>query len=189
MEKVETSFNDMQTVKRNFFAMRNGVIADTLRRSGSPFRIIFGLNLPQISEIAAKWAPATPLAERLWENSTTRESMLLAPMIVDREGFTIEDARRWIATIPAHEVADVMCLKLLRNVGYATDLAAELAHSSQPMARYTGVRLMFNIVHKDPKAALAFAERMLAKETDKACQTVARQLREECEFLLEGDEA
>lgn len=185
MEKVETSFNDMQTVKRNFFAMRNGVIADALRRGGSPFRIIFGLNLPQISEIAAKWTPDTPLAERLWANTTTRESMLLAPMIVDRAAFTIDDARRWIVAIPAHEVADVMCLKLLRNLSYANELAGELAQSEQPMARYTAVRLMFNLVHKDPEGALVFAERMLASETDSACLTVARQLREECEFLLE----
>lgn len=185
MEKVETSFNDMQTVKRNFFAMRNGVIADALRRGGSPFRIIFGLNLPQISEIAAKWAPDTPLAERLWANTTTRESMLLAPMIVDRDVFTIEDARRWIATIPAHEVADVMCLKLLRNLDYAIELAAGLIESEHPMARYTAVRLMFNLVQKDPKGALAFAERILVSETDNACLAVARQLRDECEFLLE----
>ena len=54
MENVETSFNEMQTVKRHFFALRNGVIADALRRAGSPFRIIFGLNLPQIAEIAMK---------------------------------------------------------------------------------------------------------------------------------------
>ncbi len=185
MEKVETSFNDMQTVKRNFFAMRNGVIADALRRAGSPFRIIFGLNLPQIAEIAAKWAPDSQLAERLWANATTRESMLLAPMIVDRDRFTIDDARRWIATIPAHEVADVMCLKLLRNVSYANTLAVELAESESPMIRYTGVRLMFNLAAKNPAAALEFANNILAVETDNACLTVARQLREECEFLLE----
>ena len=65
MEATETSFNDMQTVKRAFFAMRNGVIADTLRRAGSPFKIIFGLNLPQISEIAARTPHTAGLAERL----------------------------------------------------------------------------------------------------------------------------
>ncbi|MDE7457404.1 MAG: DNA alkylation repair protein [Muribaculaceae bacterium] len=187
MEKVETSFNDMQTVKRNFFAMRNGVIADTLRRGGSPFRIIFGLNLPQISEIAAKWAPDTALAERLWANQTTRESMLLAPMIVDRQKFTIDDARCWVAVIPAHEVADVMCLKLLRHTDYAAKLAAELAGAEAALSRYTAVRLMFNLVQQDPRAALEFADRMLESETDSVCRTVARQLREECEFLLEEE--
>lgn len=32
MEK-EQGFNEMQTIKRRMFAMRNGVIADTLRKS------------------------------------------------------------------------------------------------------------------------------------------------------------
>ena len=52
-EEKEQHYGPMQTVKRRFFAMRNGVIADVLRKGGSPFRTIFGLNLPQIAEIAA----------------------------------------------------------------------------------------------------------------------------------------
>ncbi len=189
MEKVETSFNDMQTVKRNFFAMRNGMIADALRKGGSPFRIIFGLNLPQISEIAAKWAPDTQLAERLWANTTTRESMLLAPMIVDRESFTKDDAMRWIADVPAYEVADVLCLKLLKHLEYAPQLAGALVASTVPMARYTAVRLMFNLVYKDPESARKFAEKVIDSESDRAVLTLARQLLDECEFLLEDRES
>lgn len=61
-----SDFSRLQHVKRRFFAMRNGVIADTYRRAGSPFRIIFGLNLPQITEIAAEFAPDSELAAELW---------------------------------------------------------------------------------------------------------------------------
>ncbi len=185
METSETSFNDMQSVKRNFFAMRNGVIADTLRRSGSPFRIIFGLNLPQLSEIASRTPHDMDLAERLWANTTTRESMMMAPMLIDRSVFTADDARRWIATIPAREVADIICLKLLRHMDYAAELAEELAESPSAMSRYTGVRLMFNLVAADPRRAMAYAGRMLEVETDSGCRAVAQQLREECEFLLD----
>ena len=186
MDNVERSFNDMQTVKRRFFAMRNGVIADTLRRNGSPFRIIFGLNLPQIAEIAAGTPPDNDLAERLWANSTTRESMLIAPMLVDRSSFDYDDAIRWISSIPAREVADVICLKLLRHMPYVTRLAGELAQSGDSLIRYNGVRLMFNIMSKDIPAALAYAEAMLATETDSNCLFVARQLRDECRWMLEG---
>lgn len=175
----------MQSVKRDFFAMRNGVIADTLRRAGSPFRIIFGLNLPQIAEIAARRAPDTDLAERLWANTTTRESMLIAPMIVDRSTFMIEDARRWLTDVKAHEVADVMCLKLLRHMDYARQLADELVCSPEAMMRYTAIRLMFNLLRQDVPHALEFAERVLETETNPACKTVAGQLREECKFLLD----
>lgn len=186
MDNVERSFNDMQTVKRRFFAMRNGVIADTLRSNGSPFRIIFGLNLPQIAGIAAETPRDNDLAERLWANSTTRESMLIAPMLVDPSSFTFDDAVRWISSIPAREVADVICLKLLRNMPYASRLAGELARSGKVMDRYTGVRLAFNIMREDIPGALAYAERMLAAETDRNCALVAGQLRDECRWLLDG---
>lgn len=188
MDTVETSFNDMQSVKRNFFAMRNGVIADTLRRSGSPFKIIFGLNLPQISEIALRSPHSRDLAERLWANATTRESMLIAPMLIDREEFTVDDARRWIAEIPAEEVADVLCLKLLKYLPFASELADEIADSDDRMSRYTGLRLKFNILNADVKDALRYAEKALGGETDQRCRILATQLKDECIWLLEEEQ-
>lgn len=188
MDTGESSFNDMQSVKRNFFAMRNGVIADTLRRSGSPFKIIFGLNLPQISEIALRSPHGRDLAERLWANATTRESMLIAPMLVEGEEFTVDDARRWIAEIPAEEVADVLCLKLLKKLPFASELADELAASDNAMSRYTGLRLKFNILNSDVKDALRYAESVLSVETDQRCRILATQLKDECLWLLEDEQ-
>ena len=78
-------FNDMQQIKRHFFAMRNGIVADVLRKAGSPFRIIFGLTLPQITDVANATGKNAELARRLWDNKTTRCSMLLAPMIMPED--------------------------------------------------------------------------------------------------------
>ena len=82
-----TQFNDMQVVKRRFFAMRNGAVADNMRKLGANYRIIFGLNLPQIVEIANETPHDEVLAEALWQIKSTRESQLLAPMIYPREKF------------------------------------------------------------------------------------------------------
>ncbi|MCM1067630.1 MAG: DNA alkylation repair protein [Muribaculaceae bacterium] len=154
------TYSPMQTVKRHFFAMRNGVIADTLRKAGSPFRVIFGLNLPQIVEIARLTGPSQELAEALWANSGTRESMLMAPMIAERESFTKADALRWIDTIPTAEVADILCQRLLRSMPYAWELAEELAADSEKhMNQYTGMRLAFNLVSTDPAHALELTQR------------------------------
>ena len=62
----EKTYSPMQTVKRGFFAMRNGVIADTLRKGGSTFRIIFCLNLPQFVDIAYTTDTIPSLAYDLW---------------------------------------------------------------------------------------------------------------------------
>ena len=184
MQKSETSFNDMQTVKRRFFAMRNGVIADTLRRAGSPFSIIFGLNLPQISEIAAETPHTRDLAERLWANSTTRESMMIAPMLVDACEFSIDDARRWISGVKAAEIADVLCLKLLRRTPYAFELAESLLASDEKMTRYTGLRLIMNLVGTDPARALACARDAEKTESEPSTLFLARQIIDEAEYLL-----
>ena len=108
-------YNPMQTVKREFFAMRNGIISDTYRKAGTVFKIVFGLNLPQLVEIAGRTPHSRELAEALWANTTTRESMLLAPMLIDPETFSEEDARRWIASVCSYEVADILCHRLLRK--------------------------------------------------------------------------
>ena len=42
-------FNQTQEIKRRFFAMRNGIVADTIRKAGLQDKMIFGLNLPQIT--------------------------------------------------------------------------------------------------------------------------------------------
>lgn len=177
----------MQTVKRHFFAMRNGIIADTLRRGGSPFRIIFGLNLPQLVEIAASTPHSAALARRLWENSSTRESMLLAPMIFPQEEFDIDTAIAWAAQIPSPEVADILCHRLLRHLPYSIDLAGTLCTSDDEMKRYTGLRLLFNLVGKYPDEALKYAERELATPPSLTRQ-IASQLAEEARFYLDRNE-
>ncbi|MDE6270808.1 MAG: DNA alkylation repair protein [Muribaculaceae bacterium] len=182
---METKFNPMQTVKRRFFAMRNGVIADTLRRAGSPFSVIFGLNLPQIVEIAkevpAEDAPA--LARALWQNRTTRESMLMAPMLVPREEVDAATAERMLREAPCAEVSDVLCHRLLRHLPFAAEVAAALAGDEDPMVRYGALRLMFNLVQRYPAEAAAMAQAELERDCP-ATRRIAAALAEEADFCL-----
>lgn len=160
-QSTSNSYRPMQAVKRHFFAMRNGVIADTLRMSGSPFRYIFGLNLPQLVEAAAMFGKSRELAEELWANTTTRESMLLAPMLMPVEEFSEEDARRWIESLPAVEVADILCHRLLRHLPFAGELAYSLAEDENAdMTRYTAGRLAINIMYSDRDAAVKTCGRL-----------------------------
>lgn len=179
-----TEFSEMQLLKRRLFAMRNGVVADTLRRAGCPHRIIFGLNLPQLTEIAAEIEPSEELSEQLRADTALRESALLAPMLYPIDRLTYEKAREMALTAVWHEDADILCFKLLRNAPFAARLADELckAPDEAPLARYTGLRLFFNIVSKYPADALAAARAELARP--QPISTLAAMLAEEAEFLL-----
>lgn len=177
-----TEFNELQQVKREMFALRNGVIADTLRKAGSPYKIIFGLNIPQIKEIAQHLGKRNNLASTLWQNNSTRESMLLAPMLYNVEDFTREMANQWIDEAPTTECIDVLCHSLLRHTPYALDLGKILATDSEnPRHRYAGYRLLWHFINKDSDTIL-----QIASQENERLQSVAslpaRQIIEEIMF-------
>ncbi|MBQ7853600.1 MAG: DNA alkylation repair protein [Muribaculaceae bacterium] len=179
-----TQFNEMQTVKRRFFAMRNGAVADNMRRHGANYRIIFGLNLPQIVEIANETPSNATLAEALWKNQSTRESMLMAPMIYPRDEFGFETACRWVSEVSTAEVGDVLCHRLLRYKDFAWQLAIAMVVSSKAMERYVALRLMFNLLpsHLDEVKDLATIE---LEKNEQLTSMLCRQLIDEVDFLKE----
>lgn len=181
---IMNEFNDMQSIKRRLFAMRNGVVADALRRGGSPFRIIFGLVIPQLDEIAKSIGYDNNLARRLWANSTTRESMLIAPMLIDACTFTIEDAIEWASQSPSTEVTDILVHKLLRRLPYSFELATQLAADNNDMLRYAAMRLLWHHINEHPEETETLARKELLRDCPlthmPACQII-----DEISFLKE----
>ena len=177
-------FNDLQIIKRRFFAMRNGIIADTIRKSGAPYRMIFGLNLPQIDEIARETGKNKELAEKLHADTSTRESQLLAPMLMPEEEMTPEKAIGWIAGAPSHEAIDILCHRLLRRLPFALDTVEQALNSDIPHARYAAVRLMWNLIPAHADEVYPLASREASKGED-AISLLARNLMEEIDFLRE----
>lgn len=188
----DTHYSEMQLIKRRFFAMRNGVIADALRKGGVTTPIIFGLNLPQIVEIAAMQDCRPELAEQLWADVRTRESRLLAPMVYPVELMSEEDAERWLVTAGNVETADIVCHRLLRRHPRAAQIAVKHAEDEDEMARYASRRLILNLLAVTPPgvgldeivelfapfAANAEAETGVARG-------IARQLADEIAFIRE----
>ncbi len=178
-----TEFNDFQRVKRNFFSYRNGVIADTLRRAGSQFKIIFGLNMPQIKEIALSIGINRELSERLWRNSTTRESMILAPMIFPISELTVDLARQFITTAPDREIIDTLCHSLIsKNPAICKCLSMEFVDSSSDLMRYASLRMMWSLITMEKE----FIRHACQCELDRDCKAtrmLAMQLIDELEFL------
>jgi len=176
-------FNQMQTIKRHMFALRNGIIADTLRKAGAGYKIIFGLNLPQVQEIASTLPSDASLAEELWADCRTRESRLLAPMVYPREEMDESIAQRWISQTTEIEEIDNLCHKLLRHLPFAWDLAVDLTEADDDRQRYCAMRLMWNLVGQRAKEILPLARKEAAREC-RLTKRVAEGLAEEAEFIL-----
>lgn len=179
-----TEFNKMQTVKRKFFALRNGAVADTLRKGGADYRVIFGLLLPQIVEIARETGYDEELAAKLWANVTTRESLLLAPMLIDAETVSVERGKKMALEASTAEVADVLCHRLLRKIPDAFRLATELAEEQGSMGRYCAMRILWPFVYSDPERVKPLAENELARNDSFTVQP-ARQILDEIAAMEE----
>lgn len=175
-------FNPLQKIKREFFALRNGVIADTLRHAGSPFRIIFGLNMPQLSDIAGKVGYDSGMARLLWANTSTRESMLLAPMLLDPQTVTVSEAIAMVGESPSAEVTDVLCHNLLRKMPQAFDLACSLAAEEGKTQRYAAMRLLWQFLQSDTDKVLEMALEEVSRD-DEFTMPLARQIVDEIDFL------
>lgn len=174
-------YNDFQLIKREFFALRNGIVADNLRRAGAPYRIIFGLNLPQLTEMARRIGENRDIAERLWANSTTRESLLLAPMVFPKLEMTLEIALKWVNEAPSAEVVDVLCHRLLRHLSCAGEIPRHLIDDNRDLSRYAALRLMLNLLPDSLNVAGEAARKELSRDC-KLTAIPAMQLLDEISF-------
>lgn len=179
---MESKFSPLQQVKRRFFAMRNGIIADTMRRANAPYKIVFGLNLPQIKEIARDFAPDCQLAELLHADVRTRESVLLAPYLLDASHVTLQRMNRWLAEAPWPEAADVLCMVCLRNAVFAPELFDTLVAENSHASLYAAARLWLNNRSAAaPDAIDSLATRLSDPALPASSRFIARQLRDELE--------
>lgn len=135
-----------QDIKKKFMAYRNGMVADALRKAGMPYKVIFGLNVPQLSEIArGVIADREVLAEHLWGDTSTRESRLLACWLFDPEPMPVARARALMESVQTREEADILAFRLLRRLPYAAALAEETAGSPSALTAYASEALRRNL--------------------------------------------
>lgn len=106
---------------------RNGIIADTLRSAGWTHSVIFGLNLPQITDIARQQpAPDVDLALELWNDRNVRESRLITPFLLPKD-YQQADLLKLLADIQTHEEADIFAFRHIRHRVDAAEVADKVA--------------------------------------------------------------
>lgn len=128
----------IKDIKHQFMAYRNGIVADILRKAGHPFGIIFGVQLPQLRQIASEIKMDTPdlqarkkLAEDLLADVDVRESRIVAFDIFPAEDIEYDEARQLCNTIRSREEADLLPFLLLKNTPYIGRLIADPAISGE----------------------------------------------------------
>lgn len=137
---------NIRQIKHQFMTYRNGLIGDQLRAAGiTCYKIIFGLNLPQIANIAKETPRERELAQWLWNDKGVRESRLLATYIYPIEEIDMQCAEEMIIDIQTKEEADMLCFKLLRHKDFAPELIEKFKDSQTPLLAYCAKALSRNI--------------------------------------------
>ena len=135
----------IKSIKNEFRLGMNGVISTSMRNKGMDYKIIFGLSLPQLRNIAEKYSFNKEVAEILW-NEDIRESKLLATMIYPYEEMNIEVAKLWINDICFTEVADISTMFLFSKLSYADELIMDNINSEDDNKKYFAMRLFIRLV-------------------------------------------
>ncbi len=116
---------DLQSIKKDFFVFRNGIVADTLRKAGMPHKVIFGLQIPQIAAIAKDLTPSSELAEALWNDSEVRESRILATYLFPVDEMSMEKATWLLGSVRTPEESDMLAFRLLKRLPFASEILKE----------------------------------------------------------------
>ena len=123
---------EIKEIKQLFFSFRNGIVAEAFRNvPNNPYVTIFGLQVPQLAEIARKVGKDHQLAVLLWADSGCRESRLLACWLFDPENVSQEDALRLCREALTREETDILAFRLLRFLPFARDLEENLTGYSR----------------------------------------------------------
>lgn len=144
MENQELT-ETIKRVKHEFMAFRNGIVSDTLRKAGMPYSVIFGLQLPQLAQIARETGKSETVADYLWNDKNVRESRLLACYLFPQETITEEKAYKLATEIQTKEEADILCFRLLRRLPFAPALALRLSAEEAPLPLYCAEALRRNL--------------------------------------------
>lgn len=165
-------------IKRRCYAFRNGIVAEVLRKSGAPYRLILGLNLPQLVDVAASVDHTVEQAEALWADDECRESRLLAILVYPVDDLTFERAEKMVVEARSREEVDILCHRLLRRAAFAGMLASSLWSAG---VHYASLRLSLNLLPSNVGFARQAAEAAVTS-ADTAEASVARQIMDELEF-------
>ena len=108
----------LKDIKTQFRLAMNGAVSQSMREKGLVYKLNFGVELPRIKQIAARYEPNHELAQALWKEDI-RECKILATLLQPVETFLPEIADIWVESIRNIEMAELASMNLFCRLPYA----------------------------------------------------------------------
>lgn len=118
MDSKEQLHQQLKEIKTQLRLSMNGVVAQSMREKGLIYKLNFGVELPRIKDIGAKYEKSHALAQALWKEDI-RECKILAGLLQPIDTFLPEIADIWIEDIHNIEIAELTCMNLFQLLPYA----------------------------------------------------------------------
>lgn len=134
-------------IKADLRAAMNGIASKAIKDSGMGYKLVYGVELPRLREMAADYEPDHRLAQALWQENI-REYKMLAILLYPREEFDWDIADIWLADLPMEqaEIAQLLCMELLSTIPGAADHAFYGMADERPMYQLCGFLILTRLL-------------------------------------------
>lgn len=157
----------IKEIKGQFRLYMNGIASQSMREKGLDYKLNFGIELPRLKEIAARYGKNHEVAQTLWKENI-RECKILAGMLQPVETFYPEIADIWIEDMHYPEIAELTCLNLFQYLPYASEKAFEWMADEREYFQFCGFMLLAKLLMNGNK----LNERSEAEFLDQAIVTL-----------------
>lgn len=157
----------IKEIKGQFRLYMNGIASQSMREKGLDYKLNFGIELPRLKEIAARYGKNHEVAQTLWKENI-RECKILAGMLQPVETFYPEIADIWIEDMRYPEIAELTCLNLFQYLPYASEKAFEWMADEREYFQLCGFMLLAKLLMNGNK----LNERSEAEFLDQAIVTL-----------------
>lgn len=164
--KEQTKTNILK-LKADFRSNMNGVASASMRNAGMKYKLIFGIELPRLKEIASHFEPDHELAQELWKEDI-RESKIVATMLQPIDTFFPEIADIWAESITTYELCGIASLNLFRRLPYASEKAFEWIASDSSIIQSCGYHTILHLIRQN-----TLSERSTDELIDQSLTTIS----------------
>jgi len=135
----------IREIKKQFRLFMNGVVSQSMREKGLEYKVNFGIELPRLKEIAAKFEKNHDVAQALWKENI-RECKILAGLLQPLDTFYPEIADIWIEDMHYPEIADLTCMNLFQHLPYASEKAFQWIADEGEYSQYCGYMILARLL-------------------------------------------
>lgn len=137
----------LRQIKRALRGVMNGPVSASMREKGLNYKVIFGVELPRLQQMASELPHTYELAAALWKENI-RECRLLAGMLMPIESMDADLARVWVEQMQFVEEAECTVLHLFSREPWASVCAFEWIAAEGELFQLCGYLLLARLFMK-----------------------------------------